>query len=330
MDLSIVIVNFRGWKRLRLCLDSLQCLSASSFSWEVVVVDNRSDDGQLTSFQNDFPGFRFIENSGNNGFANGCNVGAASSSGEFVFFLNPDTVINLNAVERLLAEARKSHGVTILTCAQLANNGKDTKPYGLFLRPATITSLFRAFYRLAHNYPPQILLESGEKALSPEWVSGSAIFIKRADFNLIGGWCEDYWMYYEDADLCKRARSIGGQIVLLNDFSILHNHGGASRINIITKALTKSEVLISRHVYVNKHFSGITSMLIQTYLVLDNLLISHLLPVLAGILLFFIPSFQAYLRLYRNILQYYIHSISNRTWLSPRSITFRQYANKKL
>ncbi|MBL7858300.1 MAG: glycosyltransferase family 2 protein [Cyclobacteriaceae bacterium] len=324
MTLSIVIVNFRGWKRLRLCLESLRCLQQANFTWEVIIIDNQSNDNQLPQFEADFPEFSFFENEGNFGFANGCNVGASHATGEFIFFLNPDTTSSLDAFQHLLEVADENPDVTILTCQQLNDKGKDTKPYGLFLRPATLTSLFRAIYRLLHNTLPEIQLKSGQWTQSPEWVSGSAILMRRNDFTRLHGWCEDYWMYFEDADLCKRVWETGGKIALLNTTKLTHNHGGASRVNSVTKALTKSEVLISRHVYVSKHFTGIKRSLMQAYLVFDNLIISHLLISLIGVVLFFIPSINAYTKLYRNILTYYRHVVVNKTWLSPRSVNFNR------
>lgn len=324
MELSIVIVNFRGWKRLRQCLESLRCLKQATFSWEVVVVDNQSNDDQLIVFEKEFPDFRFIENSGNNGFANGCNVGASHTTGTFIFFLNPDTMANLNAFKQLLTVAITHPEITLLTCQQFNDRGKDTKPYGLFVRPATLTSLFRSIYRVTNQYRKEYQLKTGEQVISPEWISGSAIFMRRTDFEKLGGWSEDYWMYFEDADLCRRVRNAGGQIALLTDTRITHNHGGASRINPVTKALTKSEVLISKHVYISKHFTGLKRSLMQAYLVVDNLIISHLILSLMGTVLFFVPSINAYARLYKNILNYYRHALTNKTWLSPRSMNYKK------
>jgi GT2 family glycosyltransferase len=323
VTLSIVIVNFRGWKRLQACLESLKQLKQATFSWEVVIVDNCSGDGLLSLFEKEFSDFKFITNSGNNGFANGCNIGAQQSTGEFIFFLNPDTTSNLHALEQLLKVAQNHPEIILLTCTQLTKKGRNTKPYGLFFRPATMTSLLRSIYRLTHKYPKETQLKSGEKVILPEWISGSAVFIKRTEFNNLGGWCEDYWMYYEDADLCKRARTAGGQIALLTDVNIIHNHGGASRVNSNTKALTKSEVLISRHVYVNKHFHGPTRLILQTYLIIDNLIISYLFMGIVGLLLFFIPSVRTYAKLYRNIIYYYLHAIKHKTWLSSRSVSYQ-------
>lgn len=323
MKVSIVIVNFRGWKRLRLCLESLHCLKQATFTWEVVIVDNQSNDGQLTSFINDFPEYSFIENTGNHGFANGCNVGAAHATGEFIFFLNPDTLANLDAFEQLLDGAVKNPEITILTCRQLNDKGKDTKPYGLFLRPATVTSLFRSIYRLTQHHLPKFQLKSGEWALSPEWVSGSAIFIKRTDFIKLGGWSEDYWMYFEDADLCKRVRGMGGNVALITNVQIIHNHGGSSRINTKVKALTKSEVLISKHVYISKHFSGMKQFLLQLYLVFNNLLVGHLIFAIIGLLFFFNRSLHVYTKVYRNIIRYYAGVVMHKTWISPRSVNIK-------
>lgn len=324
MKLSIVLVNFRGWKRLRPCLESLNCLKKSSFSWEVIVVDNQSDDGHLPVFMKDFPTYQFIENSGNFGFANGCNLGARYSSGEYIFFLNPDTIVNLEAISRLIKSMEENPDVTILSCRQTDENGKDTHPYGLFLRPATLTGVFRAVFRLLKKPRENILLRSGEKAILPEWVSGSAIMISRKKFDQLRGWSEDYWMYYEDADLCKRVTDSGDKIALLSDTQIIHNHGGSSRVNVEIKALTKCEVSISRHVYIHKHFSQITGALMQSYLVINNLLLGHLILAVLGLFLFFIPGMRSYPKLYMNIISYYASALKNKTWLSPRSVNFNK------
>ena len=89
-----------------------------------------------------------------------------------------------------------------------------------------------------------------------DWVTGSVLLIDRADYERIGGWCNDYWMYAEDADLCRRARDLGLSVAYCPDVQVLHAHGGSSRINVRVKALTKLEVIISKHVYAENHFKG--------------------------------------------------------------------------
>lgn len=326
MNVSIIIVNYRGWKRLRKCLESLRCLKEASFQWEVVIIDNYSNDGQLLLFQKEFEDFRFIENTGNYGFANGCNLGVRNSTGEFFLFLNPDTIVSLEAVHQLLTTAEANPEISIVTCQQIDERGKDTVPYGMFLRPATFTSFFRAMIRLVKSPLPVDTIAPGQQVTYPEWVSGSVILMNRKKFNDLNGWSEDFWMYYEDADLCKRVHDSGGKIALILNTQIIHNHGGASRVNNSIKALTKCEVLISRHVYIHKHFSGLSSVLMHSYLVLNNILLGHLFIFLISLVFAFLPALRAYPALYVNIVRYYLGAIRYRTWLSPRSVNF---VNKK-
>lgn len=334
MKLSIVIVNYRGWKRLRLCLESLRRLNEALFTWEVIVVDNHSSDDQLPVFSNDFPEFYFIENSGNYGFANGCNLGASKATGEYLLFLNPDTLITVEAIRDLVREAEKHPEFTILSCSQINDKGKDTRPYGYFLRPGTLTSFLRSVRLLFYKPLNPTALRSGALAIFPEWVSGSVVLMNHKNFDRLGGWCEDYWMYYEDADLCKRVQESGGKIALIQTIRIIHNHGGASRVNLEVKALTKSEVIISRHVFIQKHFRGLKRLLMQSYLVINNLFLGQLIVALLGLLFFFNPSLRVYTRLYINILKYYAGAVANGTWLSRRSVNFKKatvskYVNAK-
>ena len=100
VDISIVIVNYKSWLHLASCLDSL-AFHSDSFNHEIVVVDNHSNDGKLAEFSKVYPDVVFVENTGNNGFANGCNLGASKSKGRYLLFLNPDTVGNENAIKSL-------------------------------------------------------------------------------------------------------------------------------------------------------------------------------------------------------------------------------------
>jgi len=329
MKLSVIIVNYRGWKRLRICLESLRRLNAALFSWEVIVVDNHSSDNQLSVFSNDFPEFYFIENGGNFGFSHGCNLGASKSTGEYLLFLNPDTLVTMEAIRDLLREAEKHPEFTILSCKQINDGGKDTRPYGFFLRPSTITSFQRSFSALIDKQLKSTTLRSGAQAIFPEWVSGSIVLIDRKNFNKLGGWSEDFWMYYEDADLCKRVKDSGGKVALIQTIQMVHNHGGASRINLEVKALTKSEVIISRHVFIHKHFRGIKRTLMQSYLVINNLFLVRLILALLGLLFFFLPSLRVYVHMYVNILRYYASVMATKTWLSRRSVNFRKSVVRK-
>jgi hypothetical protein len=288
-----------------------------------MVIDNHSDDAQLPTFIRDFPEFTFRESGVNFGFAYGCNLGARETSGSYLLFLNPDTEVTLEVLEEMLTTAEYNRGISILSCSQVTANGKDTRPYGFSLGLRTLTSFLRSIYKLTHKPFPTKTLESGLTVLFPDWVSGSVVMMSREQYEALDGWCEDFWMYYEDADLCKRAWEAGGQVALIQNLKVTHNHGGASRINLDVKALTKSEVVISRHVYIRNHSKGLKRLLMQSYLVLNNLFFSQLLVAIVGIIFYVKPSFRVYPRLYINIVKYYIRSLVNKTWISHRSINYK-------
>ena len=80
-SISIIIVNYKSWNKLRQCLEAINTINDIDFELETIVVDNASNDGQLDSYKTNFPNCIFIENTGNNGFANGCNLGAKKAKG---------------------------------------------------------------------------------------------------------------------------------------------------------------------------------------------------------------------------------------------------------
>jgi len=329
MNLSVIIVNYRGWTKLKLCLESLRCLHQAPFTWEVIVIDNCSADKTLPEFKYEFPEFSFEENISNLGFAHGCNRGAGRALGEYFLFLNPDTAVTLHTLQGLLEVAKKHPEFTILSCSQFTDHGKDTRPYGFSLQLRTMTSFLRAIHRIKHKTFAQSKLDSGYHVIFPDWVSGSVVMMSSKNFEKAGGWCEDFWMYYEDADLCKRVWEKGGKVALVSDLRLIHNHGGASRINRHVKALTKCEVVISRHLYIHKHFSGFKRAVMQSYFVFNNILLSQFLMAILGTLLFFKPDIHVYTTLYGRILKYYVRALSNGTWVSPRSANYKKTGEHK-
>ena len=109
VKLSVIIVNYRGWGPLSRCLEALSCLDDASFSSEVIIVDNCSNDGKLKDFSTQHSSFRFIENTGNYGFSSGNNLGARNSNGDYILFLNPDTVANLPALTEMIKKACEAY-----------------------------------------------------------------------------------------------------------------------------------------------------------------------------------------------------------------------------
>lgn len=320
-DISIIIVNYRGWPSLVKCLDSLSGIKGSRFSMEVLVVDNNSDDGLFNQFQKNYPDFTFIENSGNFGFGNGCNLGASKSTGQYLLFLNPDTLASAEAIFEMLSEVKSRKPNSIISCLQQNKNGSFERPYNRFLSPATITGWTRAINRLIVGDEAKLVPQT-EKYIYPDWVSGSVFMLSRLAYDDLSGWDDDYWMYFEDVDLCFRARQKGGEIVVLKSVVIEHLHGGTTRLNKKVAALTKTCVNISRHVYISKHEKGFRAAYMQSFLVVNNLL-SGIFPAIAGIIFFFVGGLNVSSQIFGHLASYYFNALKSGTWISPRSVNFK-------
>jgi GT2 family glycosyltransferase len=316
-DLSIIIVCHKGWDRLNKCLNALNSFTGENLKTEVIVVDNKSDDDTIFKIEERLPKIRFIYNEINGGFANGCNLGARNASGEFILFLNPDTVATEYEIEKLLKSAKQNPDFGIVSCRQVNEKGKESitcRPFPSFFN---LTGFQRAIFG---NRMSEVRSQRSEVSF-PDWISGSVVLVRHDTFEKLGGFDEDFWMYFEDVDLCRRVRNLDCEIASCNNITIEHNHGGSSRINLKTTSSTKTEVHISRHVYISKHKTGVEKFLIQTFLVLNNL-ISGGLMALIGLLLFFVPKVFSRTLIYYRLIRYYTGSVLRSSWISPRSVNF--------
>ena len=153
-----------------------------------------------------------------------------------------------------------------------------------------------------------------------DWVTGSVLLIDHEDFDAIGGWSEDYWMYVEDADLCRKAHDCGLSVAYAPDVQVIHAHGGSSRLNVAVKSMTKLEVIISKHVYAQHHTRGLARWLTHTLIVLLRMPMLVIAGVLDLVTLLQVPTLRVRSRMLLGLLQYYGSVIRTGSWLSPRAL----------
>lgn len=322
-DLSVIIVSYKGWERLDRCLGSLAGFSGKLFSMEVIVVDNSGDD-TIGEIGKKYPDFSFIRNRINGGFGNGSNLGAEKTGGRFLLFLNPDTVVKEAEIGKLLHVSEKSPEYYVISCRQINERGKESRATGDFPGIGNLTGFQRSVTGLLRGKKDN----NGADVIFPDWVSGSVIMIRKEIFLMIGGFDEDFWMYYEDVDLCRRIRLAGGKVVFFNKITVEHNHGGSSRINTKVSSITRTEVYISKHVYINKSQTGFVKILIQLFLVINNLLFG-VLQAFLGIILFFVPKVYVRTLVFVRLLSYYPAAIFRSTWVSPQSVNYSRLKGRQ-
>ncbi|MDD5397171.1 MAG: glycosyltransferase family 2 protein [Candidatus Moranbacteria bacterium] len=243
MEISFVIVNYQSRDFLQKCLASLRpCLKKKSA--EVIIVNN--DDAILDYDLFVFPNLKIINNPKNDGFAKACNLGAKAAKGKYLFFLNPDTELKFSNIDEFVLNFNDSN-VGMLAPGLLTSEGVP-QPWSAGCNINLWDILKNNFGHIASQK-----IWSSNSASEADWVSGAAFVISKKLFDSCHGFDENFFMYFEDIDLCKRVQQKNKIILRIPQFSVLH-HGGQSYTD---KKEQKQHYYESQDYYFKKHF-GIT------------------------------------------------------------------------
>jgi hypothetical protein len=225
-DLSIIIVNFNTKDLTQGCIRSIKN-STHLTSYEIIVVDNASSDGSSKILPAEFRDIKLIANKENVGFPKANNQGVGIAGGDLILLLNSDTVVHDSSLDKCAAFMRSDESVGILGCKVLNSDG-SLQP-SCFREPTILSELVyftpAAFF---HYIDPitrkkwlqyQGLPESG----SVDFIAGNFLLTRKAVFEKVGLLDERFFMYYEDAEFCKRVRSMSQyKIYYFADASITH------------------------------------------------------------------------------------------------------------
>ncbi|MCH7674389.1 glycosyltransferase family 2 protein [candidate division KSB1 bacterium] len=230
MDVSIIIVNFSTQDLLNKLLISIK-EKMKSVEYEIIVVDNNSEDDSVEFLKNYFPKTVLIENKTNVGFSKANNQGAKLAKGKYLLFLNSDTLVCDGVAEKMLEYLQRKKSTAIVGPKLLNQDDTLQRSCGIFPNLCTEfsgrTFLNRLFptskvfgaYRLgAWDY-------ATEKKV--DWVSAACMLIRKDVFDQIAGFDENIYMFYEDVDLCFRVKKAGYKITFLPNAQIYHLHGGS-------------------------------------------------------------------------------------------------------
>jgi GT2 family glycosyltransferase len=214
---SVIVLAWNGAAYLEPCL--LAVLAQDYADFEVIVVDNASTDGSAELVAERFPEVRLIRNAHNLGFSGGNNVGLQAATGDVMVVLNQDTVVQPGWLAALVG-AFEDPAVGLAGCKILYPDGKTIQHAGGYLlwpiaegKHYGIGELDRGQY---------------DQAREVEYLTGAAMAIRRTVFERVGGFDEQFFPgYYEDGDLCLRARQAGFKVVYWPT-AVVHHHEGGS------------------------------------------------------------------------------------------------------
>jgi GT2 family glycosyltransferase len=229
IDLSIVIINWNVRDLLRRCLESI--FASRLPGLEVIVVDNASSDGSLEMLRTEFSHVTLIANSENRGFPAGNNQGLAAARGRFVMALNPDTEIVGDALRRVVVYLEAHPEVGALGPQLLNPDGSVQSSRRRF--PTFVTALFESTW--LQGIAPRGVLRRytmddvpDDTVHEVDWVTGACIGVRREVLETVGVFDEDFFMYSEELDWCRRIQAAGWKIVYLPEAKVIHHAGKSS------------------------------------------------------------------------------------------------------
>ncbi|MFH0964491.1 MAG: glycosyltransferase family 2 protein [Planctomycetota bacterium] len=232
VDLSIVVVCFNDREVVVPCLESIR-EARPKLELEVIVVDNGSRDGSAQAAREAYPAARALAPGRNLGYAGGNNAGFREARGRYVLFLNPDTLIREGALERMVERADSDERCGAAGPRVVGRDGRLQR--SCFRSPRVLD--FAAVGLMLHRIPGYeraVGLNGYRDAMyegpfEPDVVSGCCILARRELLERIGAFDEEYFIYFEETDLCERIRRAGYRVLYVPDAEIVHL-GGATTV----------------------------------------------------------------------------------------------------
>jgi GT2 family glycosyltransferase len=251
-DLTIVILSYNVEKLLIACIESVLASQTTSDNWQIVVVDNVSLDGSVTSIKKHFPKVKVIENPQNFGFGKGNNVALRKVTTEYTLLLNPDTVVYPGTIQTVLDYIRNHPNVGAATCrVELPDGTLDYSCHRRFPDPWNSFVYFfsglgkKSSYAYT-NIPPGIH--------EIDALCGAFAMIRTEVGKKLNWFDEDYWWNGEDLDLCYRIKQLAKKIVFIPDVKITHYKGSSSGLQ------KTASVSVPKSIKIKTTLSGLTAM----------------------------------------------------------------------
>ncbi|MDZ4795807.1 MAG: glycosyltransferase [Bacteroidota bacterium] len=257
MQLSVIIVNYNVKHFLEQCLCSVQ-EAFVGMEAELIVVDNNSTDQSIEYLVPKFPAVHFIANKENSGFAKGCNMGLKQAKGQYILFLNPDTIVPEDCFRQCISFFTTHPDAGAVGIKMLDGSGHFLKESKRAF-PSPMTSLFKLFglsklfphsktfskYHLGH-------LDENESN-EVDVLAGAFMMIKKEVLEKVGSFDETFFMYGEDVDLSYRIQKAGYKNYYFAGSSIIHFKGESTRKGSMNYVRM---FYMAMSIFVRKHYGG--------------------------------------------------------------------------
>ncbi len=274
MKLSIIVVSWNTRQILADCLESVYQYPPQD-EFEVILVDNASEDGSAEMVRQQFPQVKLIESPQNVGFAEGNNLAVPLCQGEYVLLLNPDTVVKPKAFDAMI-RFLDQHSEAGAVGSMLLNPDGTLQPS---CHPAP--KLSRELWRLLHL---DVLKGYGryhmhkwptDAAREVDVVQGASMLVRKSILDKIGFLDGDYFMYSEEVDLCFRLQKAGWKLFWVPQSRVIH-YGGQSTKLVATDMFM--QLYLGKLKYFRKHYGSRAGFVYKLILLVASLLRLALIP----------------------------------------------------
>jgi len=227
--LTIIIVNWNGGDKLLRCLRSIRA-SRTSFPVKVIVVDNNSTDGSRERAAAEFPEYHIVNTGANLGFGRGNNYARPWVDTPLVLFLNPDTELFPDTLEKAVHSLLSRPRVGILGC-QMRDPDGTVQELGLqwFPTPGRVFLELMVPGWLRRGLPGRWLCHDPLRSGPVRKLYGGFMLARKEVLDAAGWFDERYFMYAEDVDLSRTVRALGWELFYDAGCAIIHACGGASQ-----------------------------------------------------------------------------------------------------
>ena len=253
MKVSIVIVSYNVSTFLNECLYSIK--KETNCTYEIIVVDNNSEDESVEIVKRNHPGVHIIESQENLGFAKANNVGFRKAKGDYVFMLNPDTVILDSAIDRLVHFMDENPEIG--ACGPKNLNPDLTLQYNCHHFPTLSMSLIECL-QLKRFFPKNkffgrehMTYWNYNEVKEVDWITGCSLLFRKKLLDQIGDLDENYFMYSEECDFCYRLKQQIWKTVFNPRASLVHYGGQSSMVQNIQDVYSRT---IFRYMFDSKYY----------------------------------------------------------------------------
>lgn len=270
--ISIVIVNFNVANLVINCVQSIR-RTVTSFMYEIIIVDNGSNKKDILIIKDTLQNITLIENKKNLGFSKAINIGAEKAGGDYLMILNPDTIFIEDIFSKIIPFMEQSENVGLCGPKLIFPDDRKQQSYQKF--PTITFFIFQLLYlnrlikknKIVKDY--YYNFEEYYNTRKVDDILGAAMILKKNFFFDIGGMDEDYFMYFEDTDLCKRVNQNYRDVIYFPESQIVHIHGQSS----IKTNVRQFDYYKSMLVYSRKHFGHYSSFIIRLFILLSQLIL---------------------------------------------------------